>query len=80
MPALWTLGMNGYELIFLFCERPGYPPKAILNAFRRTGDEVIELLDYLGREHLVEIKLTYIEEIYCEHRPQTDRTSGPSGS
>ncbi len=65
VPALWTLGMilrmNAYELVFLFCERPGFPPKAILHAFRRTGDEVIELLDYLGREHLVEIKLTYIE-------------------
>ena len=74
MSALRTLGMNGYELIFLFCERPGYPPKAILYAFRKTADEVIELLDYLGRQHLVEIKLTYIEDIN-----ETVRSSGCAG-
>jgi len=72
--------MIGYELIFLFCERPGYPPKAILHAFRKTADEVIEQLDYIGREHLVEIKLTYIEEFSNEYKPHPDRTSRTSGS
>ena len=61
--------MNGYELIFLFCDRPGHPPKAILHAFRKTADEVIEQLDYIGREHLVEIKLTYIEDFSSEYKP-----------
>jgi len=69
MPSLRTLGMNGYELIFLFCDRPGHPPKAILHAFRKTADEVIEQLDYIGREHLVEIKLTYIEDFSSEYKP-----------
>lgn len=72
--------MIGYELDFVFCEKPGFPPKAMLTAFRKTADEVIELLDYLGREHLYHIQLTYIEEIYYEHRPQTDRPGSTSGS
>ena len=63
MSTLRTLGMIGYELIFLFCERPGHPPTGLLYVFRKTGDEVIKVLDYVGRKHLVEIKLTYIEEI-----------------
>ena len=79
MPALWTLGMIGYELDFEFSERPGFPPKALMTAFRKSADDVIELLDYIGREHLYHIQLTYIEEFSNEYRPQTDRTSGPSG-
>lgn len=62
MPALWTLGMIGYEIDFAFCERPGFPPKSMLTCFRKTGDEVIELLDYVGREHLFHIQLTNIGE------------------
>ena len=80
MPALWTLGMIGYEIDFAFCERPGFPPKAMLTAFRRTADEVIELLDYLGREHLYSIQLTYIEDFSNEYQPQPDRTGSPDGS
>ncbi len=61
--------MIGYELDFAFCVRPGFPPKAMLTAFRKTADEVIELLDYLGREHLYHIQLTNIEGKHHEHRP-----------
>ncbi len=72
--------MIGYEIDFAFCERPGFPPKALLTAFRRNADEVIELLDYLGREHLYSIQLTYIEDMHHEHRPKTSTRSSPSGS
>jgi len=72
--------MIGYELDFAFCERPGFPPKAMMTAFRKTADEVIELLDYIGREHLYHIQLTYIEEFSNEYKPHPDRTSGSSGS
>jgi hypothetical protein len=72
--------MIGYEIDFAFCERPGFPPKAMLTCFRKTADEVIELLDYLGREHLYSIQLTYIEEFSNEHRPQTSASGSPSGS
>jgi len=63
--------MIGYELDFAFCEAPGFPPKALLTAYRKTADEVIECLDYVGRDHLYNIQLTYIEEIHHEHRPTT---------
>jgi len=72
--------MIGYELDFAFCERPGFPPKAMMTAFRKTADEVIELLDYIGREHLYHIQLTYIEEFSNEYRPTTDTRSRESGS
>ena len=72
--------MIGYEIDFAFCERPGFPPKALLTAFRKTADEVIELLDYVGREHLYSIQLTNIEEMHHEHRPKTSTTSSPGGS
>ena len=60
----WSfLGVIGYELDFAFCEKPGFPPKALLTCFRRTADEVIECLDYVGREHLYSIQLTQIDDI-----------------
>ena len=71
--------MIGYEIDFAFCERPGFPPKALLTAFRKTADEVIELLDYVGREHLYHIQLTNIEAMHNEHRPQTSTRSRPGG-
>ena len=71
MPALWALGVIGYEIDFAFCERPGFPPKALMTAFRKTADDVIQLLNCIGREHLYSIQLTYIEEFSNEYRPQT---------
>ena len=72
--------MIGYELDFAFCEKPGFPPKALMTAVRKTADEVIECLDYIGRDHLYSIQLTYIEEFSNEHRPQASSTGSPSGS
>ena len=72
--------MIGYEIDFAFCERPGFPPKALLTAYRKTADEVIELLDYVGREHLYHIQLTYIGDTHHEHRPETSASRSPSGS
>lgn len=72
--------MIGYEIDFAFCERPGFPPKALLTAYRKTADEVIKLLDYVGREHLYSIQLTNIEEMHHEHRPKTSTSRSPSGS
>ena len=51
-----------YEMHFEFRVRAGWPPRAVLIAFRKTADEVIFLLDYFGRDKLVDIRLTTMEQ------------------
>jgi len=51
-----------YEIQFSFRVRKGWPATAELTAFRKTGDDVIQLLDFLGRENFDGIKLTTMEE------------------
>ena len=50
-----------YELHFEFRIRDNWPAAAVLIAFRRNADEVIFLLNYLGRDKLVDIRLTTME-------------------
>lgn len=51
-----------YEMQFKFRVRKGWPATATLIAFRKTGDDVIRILDYLGRQHFDSIKLTTMEK------------------
>ena len=51
-----------YELHFEFRVRDNWPAAAVLIAFRKTADEVIFLLNYLGRDKLVDIRLTTMEQ------------------
>ena len=62
----WTVKIQVYEIQFSFRRREGWPAAAVLTAFRKTGDDVIQLLDYLGRDNFDSIRLTTMEEINHE--------------